>query len=129
MHYAAGKKHKLLCAHSCLRVSRTVQMWTPVSKTTPLLNIGLVSQTFARTTTCPMFCTKDWLEAFVAAGIQLHALASAPARLWHGGDAGGGLAPPPIDTPEHRDEVTRACEAALGRTVAGRGGQPLKPQK
>ena len=68
-----------------------------------------------------MACTKGWLEAFVAAGVQLHALASAPARLWHGADGGERLASPALDAPEHRDEITRACEAALGRTLAGRG--------
>ena len=66
-------------------------------------------------------CAKAWLAAFLAAGIQLHALASAPARLWHGGNGDSSPASSPLDSPEGREEVVRACEAALGRTISGGG--------
>jgi len=69
---------------------------------------------------------KAWLTAFQAAGVQLHALASAPARLWHGSDSDSSPARSLLDSPEGREDIVRACEAALGRTVDG--GEPSWPR-
>ena len=58
----------------------------------------------------------------MTANVQLHTLTSAPARLWRGSDGGGSPAASALESPEGREEVVRACEAALGRTIIGSGG-------
>ena len=72
----------------------------------------------SRTVVTVQINAQAWLKAFIAAGVRLHALASAPARLWHsGGDGGGSPAAAPLDSAEAKEELVLACEAALGRTV------------